>query len=286
MPERNAPCPCGSGKKYKKCCGLNRGGPRTQDFVALNRALAYKGELGRRRQAFCEAYSAFKKESLAIVEANLRRGVEEMGKSITCHRGCSHCCEVYVFADLQECENIVHRLYEHEDILKYFLQQYPLWRNRVDRLGTALRRTESAQERVLLGTAAEEERRAFDEGLNAFAALRNPCPFLKDNACLIYDIRPYVCAGVVSTNPPEYCSRQDREQDASMLLKADFQPQNDMPYFVATKAAINFGCAPAMVHQILKYGYGFLSSIDGLEDMRRVAADDPEVRETLSLMGI
>jgi len=22
-PERNAPCPCGSGKKYKKCCGAN-----------------------------------------------------------------------------------------------------------------------------------------------------------------------------------------------------------------------------------------------------------------------
>ncbi len=21
-PERNAPCPCGSGKKYKKCCAL------------------------------------------------------------------------------------------------------------------------------------------------------------------------------------------------------------------------------------------------------------------------
>lgn len=20
---RNAPCPCGSGKKYKKCCGMN-----------------------------------------------------------------------------------------------------------------------------------------------------------------------------------------------------------------------------------------------------------------------
>ena len=20
-PDRNAPCPCGSGKKYKKCCG-------------------------------------------------------------------------------------------------------------------------------------------------------------------------------------------------------------------------------------------------------------------------
>jgi uncharacterized protein YecA (UPF0149 family) len=23
---RNAPCPCGSGKKYKKCCGAGAGG--------------------------------------------------------------------------------------------------------------------------------------------------------------------------------------------------------------------------------------------------------------------
>ena len=23
-PARNAPCPCGSGKKYKKCCGARR----------------------------------------------------------------------------------------------------------------------------------------------------------------------------------------------------------------------------------------------------------------------
>ena len=23
-PGRNAPCPCGSGKKYKRCCGANR----------------------------------------------------------------------------------------------------------------------------------------------------------------------------------------------------------------------------------------------------------------------
>ncbi len=23
-PRRNAPCPCGSGKKYKKCCGAKR----------------------------------------------------------------------------------------------------------------------------------------------------------------------------------------------------------------------------------------------------------------------
>ena len=25
-PDRNAPCPCGSGKKYKKCCALKKDG--------------------------------------------------------------------------------------------------------------------------------------------------------------------------------------------------------------------------------------------------------------------
>ena len=24
VPDRNAPCPCGSGRKYKKCCGANK----------------------------------------------------------------------------------------------------------------------------------------------------------------------------------------------------------------------------------------------------------------------
>lgn len=26
---RNDPCPCGSGKKYKKCCGMNKGSLRS-----------------------------------------------------------------------------------------------------------------------------------------------------------------------------------------------------------------------------------------------------------------
>ena len=32
-PERNSPCPCGSGKKFKKCCGLNLT-PAEQEFFA------------------------------------------------------------------------------------------------------------------------------------------------------------------------------------------------------------------------------------------------------------
>lgn len=32
---RNDPCPCGSGKKYKKCCGL-KSGPKQRTFTQVN----------------------------------------------------------------------------------------------------------------------------------------------------------------------------------------------------------------------------------------------------------
>lgn len=33
--ERNAPCPCGSGKKYKKCCGAPKPTPSTSELMKL-----------------------------------------------------------------------------------------------------------------------------------------------------------------------------------------------------------------------------------------------------------
>ena len=286
MPERNAPCPCGSGKKYKKCCGLSNARPPQADLIAVNRAVAYKGDIGRHRKAWCETYTLTKKEGLASVEAKLRDGVADQGKAITCHKGCTSCCDVYVFSDLQECENIVHYLYEHEDALQHFLREYPAWQAKIDKLGSGLGRIEKAQERVLFRTATEADQQAFNDGLNAYAALRSLCPFIKDGACVIYEVRPYVCAGVVSTNPCEYCSPGHPEHEKTLLVKADFQPQNDLPYFMHTKNGINFGCMPAFVYRILKYGYGFLSSIEGLEDMRRLAAEDPEIQKTLAWLGV
>jgi Fe-S-cluster containining protein len=281
MPERNAPCPCGSGKKYKKCCSLTSTHADAPSLFVINRAIAYQGEVGRRRQAFCKAYAAAKEEGLAGIEARLRHSVAEMGQTITCHKCCGHCCDVYVFANLQESENIVHYLYEHEEVLQHYLQQYPLWKEKVDRLGTTLPDIDKAQEKVLFGTATESDRQTFNNGLIAYAAMANPCPFLRESACTIYKVRPYVCAGVVSVSPSTYCTPGHPAHGDKFLVKADFLPQNDMPYFIPTKAAINFGCMPALVQQILKYGYAFLSTIEGLEDLHHQATDDPEVRAVL-----
>ena len=48
-PERNGPCPCGSGKKYKKCCLA-----QAQDFAgnaAKAEARAAKEQLAQEREA-------------------------------------------------------------------------------------------------------------------------------------------------------------------------------------------------------------------------------------------
>ncbi len=286
MPERNEPCPCGSGKKYKKCCGAGRPASRQADLVAISRAVAYRGDIGRRRRAFCEEYAAVKKEGIADVEAKLKKEITGADKLITCPKGCNYCCQLYVFADLQECECIVHYLYQHEEALRNYLDNYPRWRAVIDGMGRTLARIEKAQERVLFGAASEADRRIFEEGLAAYAARQNPCPFLKDGLCSIYEVRPYVCAGVVSVSPPERCAPGRRERNESLLYKADFQPQNDLPYFMATACAINFGCMPELVHRILTHGYAFLATIEGLEGIRDIVAGDPEVRATLGMMGM
>jgi hypothetical protein len=58
---RNDLCPCGSSKKYKKCCSLNAGvigvNPNQQsDLIQLNREIAYKGKIERSPKQFCQEY--------------------------------------------------------------------------------------------------------------------------------------------------------------------------------------------------------------------------------------
>ena len=254
--------------------------------IALNRKIAYMGEIGRQRDQFCKIYTSAKKQGIASVEKQLSDSVKEMDKEITCRRGCSYCCHVYVFADLQECEAIVHYMYRNEEIFRYFLDRYRLWKDKLSSPEKILHGIDSVQEKMLLGNVSQEERDAFNGKLSAYAALRTPCPFLLDDACTIYEVRPYVCAGVISTSPVEYCDPNHPKHDETVLYKADFQPQEDLPYFVETKCAVNFGCMPELVYRIIKYGYGFLSGIAGLENMQLEAATDPEVKSILAGMQV
>jgi len=53
MPERNDPCPCGSGRKYKKCCAANQ--PHPAPVSSADPALLARGVQALQRGAFQEA---------------------------------------------------------------------------------------------------------------------------------------------------------------------------------------------------------------------------------------
>src|SRR4030042_3910809 len=113
---RNDPCPCGSGKKYKKCCGRiaesNFDHSRAIKSIDLFKRLAYLGDIGRRRKQFCYHYMAQKEISLAKMETAQIEATYALGERISCHKGCYYCCAERVKASLQECEAIVYFLYQ------------------------------------------------------------------------------------------------------------------------------------------------------------------------------
>ncbi len=285
VPERNAACPCGSGKKYKKCCG----GPASAgqvDLVALSRSIAYLGETGARRLAFCRDYLALKQGVLGVIERKLEQDTREMGRTISCSKGCAVCCRLYfITASLQECEAIVYYLYQHEEILEHFLNAYPAWRSGIAGIERTFDRICRLSNKTILGKESAEERELFLAESRKYAAARIPCPFLRDEACTIHAVRPYVCAGVVSVSPAPWCDPRNPRHLEMEFVKSQIPVEKEDPYFVRPSSGLLFASMPGLVHDLLQEGYRALARVPGLEPMAAGALNDPQVAAVLRRAG-
>ncbi len=284
-PDRNAKCPCGSGKKYKKCHGLEAQPAPKPDPIVLNRLTAYKGTIGKRREIFCREYSASKINTLVAVADRLRQEAADTGKTISCGKGCSHCCKMFVVASLQECEAIVYHLYNNESAMKQFLKNFPRWNERILRIEGSFRRMNELHARISSGDASEEEVKRFDLECDTYAAADIPCPFLVDNACAVYEVRPYVCARIVAITPAEWCRAGHPRQREAIHLKAQMQFEKDMPYFEKITSDCVFSSMPFLVYSLLQEGYLAMSRVPGLEKLKQEAEKDPEFQAALRSAG-
>ena len=91
------------------------------DFFKLNREIAYLGLVGSLRKDYCikfiEKKQAFFNELYRQQEENLAKN----GETLSCFKGCSRCCSLFIGASVQEAEAIVYHLYQNEDKLQHFL---------------------------------------------------------------------------------------------------------------------------------------------------------------------
>ena len=281
-PSRNAPCPCGSGKKYKRCCGASsqpvpvRVG-KERDYLTLNRAIAYKGKIGRMREDFCRHYINNKKTVIKVIEKNLANQIVTRGETITCHKGCFYCCSQYIGGTLQEAEAIVYYLYQHEAAFTDFVQAYPRWRAQVREIESVFNRINQIFSEIMANGPTKENQQAYNEATSLYLAQNIPCAFLSNGICSIYEVRPWPCAATVATTPGEWCSPSNKNEPSVYI--SNLTPK-EIPYFRAPRGLI-MSTVPLAVYEILNGGFIWLSDIPGLKGLDDDAMNDPEVKGIL-----
>jgi Fe-S-cluster containining protein len=256
MVGRNDACPCGSGNKYKKCCGMDQssGSDSLSHPSICDSAQAYSGPLGEQREQFAIRYIADKKNALKEIEAGLEEKVQADNLVISCRKGCSHCCSNYPEATLQECESVVYHLYNHENILKAFLINYPGWRKKVESLEADYRNIASLTEQFQ-SNADDVVKMQLDAARAAYHQHRASCPFLVDGACSIHEVRPWVCASIVSVTPGEWCDIENSDYSEVLQYTSDLWLSKEVKFFLPTATEFMAAPMPAAVYRILKDGY-------------------------------
>jgi Fe-S-cluster containining protein len=282
---RNSPCPCGSGKKYKFCCSpssINTLGDEIGLFKH-NRDIAYKGEAGILRKQLCNDYMIKKQQIFAELSKKQNEIASSASGTITCRSGCNYCCILMVGATIQEVELIVHYLYQNEELFNYFIDIYPGWISRLREVDNLIRE----QTRYKNGSAnnasdKKESQHHCNYLLSAFLAekwqikLENRilmvkeklyCPFLREGACSIYEVRPYYCAGYIATTPCEWCNPLS---SADYLKKKAYQTfempmVEDLSFYTGNLEKPVWSFMPIMVYDTLKYGSAALDKMKIIE---------------------
>lgn len=287
---RNEPCPCGSGKKYKKCCGAtDRQFAITHelDYFAINKNIAYKGKIGQQRENFCIEFIKKKKVNLNLIQQKQVEETAKSGETISCRKGCCLCCSMYVEATMQECEAIVYYLYQNDEVLATFLQNYPRWRERIRENGDLFKQCghlgnidftpENAH--AFLQQVYEEEEHYLKQNI--------PCPFLHNQLCSIYEVRPYTCAARIVTSPPEWCSSENpNEPQIRIAFPVEIMFDRSFYYRNLDQTIISF--MPIAVYEILQSGTYYFSAggVPGLENLDQEFYTDPEVLSILHRYGV
>lgn len=242
----------------------------------LNREIAYKGIIGRRRQEFCFEYIKRKKAIIKDIEQDVMSQIEDIQEAIICHKGCSACCVAYIEAELAECEAIVYHLYQNEDTLSLFLEQYLKWRAHIKEYGDLFHRCEHVLRELRDNGKNEKTRQELADALFFYKMQNIPCPFLHENICIIHEVRPFTCASHYVTTPADWCSPLNPEQPK--IYKSNLSgSMPDLAFYYGSSAGPVILFMPMAVNKILKCGFYYLSEVIYNEGLWEDVINDPEV---------
>ena len=146
--------------------------------------------------------------------AGVASQLAEAGRKISCKAGCGACCRQMVPISIFEAE-----------ALAAWIRTLPEARRQelAGRFHQALLKLSAAGliDRMVNEDWLAETASARQLALEYFYQ-RVPCPFLEDESCSIYPIRPLVCREYLVSSPPEYCSDPATMQTVPVRLPLNF----------------------------------------------------------------
>lgn len=212
----------------------------------------HKGAHGSWRRAFCSRYSGLLGRSRENAHESLQESLAEQGKEISCRKGCTWCCYHYVTVSLAHGIVIVDYLYGRRDLLKQFLDRYGDWRGQAASLADAIDRirNQALASSTPTGHILEETRPLSRRYLDAHI----PCPFLSNDQCSIYPVRPMSCSGHYSVSPPEWCAPASSQGPDIRTAVPDDRDLIAMAQLADPRLTLYELSLPTMVYRLLTEG--------------------------------
>jgi Fe-S-cluster containining protein len=193
---------------------------------------------------------------------------------------------------LQECEAIVYYLYQNNQVLESFIQKYPQWREQIRRNGDLFKSCGLVWQEVTEGAAdADRLSVAMSDAEERYMEQNIPCPFLENQLCSIYEVRPYSCVSCIAVSPPEWCNPQNlNKPEIRKVYPVDFlrNMMTDYSFYYTDLDQTVITFMPIAVYEILKNGPIYYSSakIPPLERLDYEFFSDPEVIAILRRHGV
>jgi Fe-S-cluster containining protein len=217
-----------------------------------------KGSYGSWRAEFCRKYAALLDGTRENTNLSLQAAVSAEGRQISCRKGCTFCCHHYVSVSLAQGMVIVAHLYKRKDLLKQFLDRYAEWREKAESISDAIDgiRNAALASSTPIARIIEDTRPLS----NRYFAATIRCPFLVDDLCSIYPVRPLACSGHHSVSPPEWCAPDSNQKPEIRRMTPDDQDLMALvrvgdPWLTLFELAL-----PTMVYRLLTEGSASMTS--------------------------
>jgi Fe-S-cluster containining protein len=211
-----------------------------------------KGSHGAWRKEFCRKYHGLIVKARQNSFDSMLESLSAEGKTISCRATCSHCCYHYVAVSLAQGILIVDYLYKRKALLKQFVDNYETWHrdgesisHDIDRIRIQALSSSIPMHQVLSDTRPLS---------NRYLETNTPCPFLVDEKCSIYEVRPMACSGHHSVSPPDWCAPASQQKPVIQHSMPDDEAFIEMIQLTGSQLTLYELTLPTMVYRLLNEG--------------------------------